>query len=342
MNDQRPRIAIIGAGLAGLACATELRKHGYAPRVFDRGRQPGGRVSSRSTQVDHNLTVQYDHGAPMFHAHSNSFQSQAQIWVEEGIASWWSPLQEHPDGSVSNDNRVLVGVPSMNSIIQSLAEQVDLCRSTEVRQLLRNESHWNLDLQKYGDSHTSSARFDSVLLAMPATQASRLFGPAQIEGFNLLPNMLSATTWVSMMSLKLGNRLESLPDIIDSELGDCMVLTHRMPGRSMPEGVTSLVLYANRDWSGVHSELTKADMLPLMRGRVLELLSERLTQSISPSQILHQQVHRWGLARPLKSIDEPHLYNSTLRIGCCGDWFMGTDAEGAFLSGQSLAIAALG
>ena len=34
---------IIGAGIAGLACAARLAAAGYAVRLFDKGRRPGGR-----------------------------------------------------------------------------------------------------------------------------------------------------------------------------------------------------------------------------------------------------------------------------------------------------------
>ncbi|MBJ7444199.1 MAG: NAD(P)-binding protein, partial [Sphingobium sp.] len=37
-------LAIIGAGMAGLACADRLAEDGVAVRLFDKGRGPGGRM----------------------------------------------------------------------------------------------------------------------------------------------------------------------------------------------------------------------------------------------------------------------------------------------------------
>lgn len=54
-----PDIAVIGAGVAGLACAERLAGHGLQVHVFDKGRQPGGRVASRPR-----LGVVLEHGAP--------------------------------------------------------------------------------------------------------------------------------------------------------------------------------------------------------------------------------------------------------------------------------------
>ncbi|WP_346621622.1 FAD/NAD(P)-binding protein [Blastococcus montanus] len=41
-------VTVIGAGIAGLACARALRDAGREVQVLDRGRAPGGRLSSRT------------------------------------------------------------------------------------------------------------------------------------------------------------------------------------------------------------------------------------------------------------------------------------------------------
>ena len=41
-------IAIIGAGLAGLSCATKLQAQGFKVEVFEKSRGPSGRMSTRN------------------------------------------------------------------------------------------------------------------------------------------------------------------------------------------------------------------------------------------------------------------------------------------------------
>ena len=45
------RIAVIGAGIAGLSCATELQGAGVTVRIFEKSRGPGGRMSTRRSFV---------------------------------------------------------------------------------------------------------------------------------------------------------------------------------------------------------------------------------------------------------------------------------------------------
>jgi hypothetical protein len=54
-----PDIAIIGAGVSGLACAERLAEGGLQVQVLDKGRQAGGRVARRSRGG-----VSFEHGAP--------------------------------------------------------------------------------------------------------------------------------------------------------------------------------------------------------------------------------------------------------------------------------------
>lgn len=47
MSGEAPTVGIVGAGLAGLACARELASAGVSVVVLDKGRLPGGRAASR-------------------------------------------------------------------------------------------------------------------------------------------------------------------------------------------------------------------------------------------------------------------------------------------------------
>ncbi|MGH6609790.1 MAG: FAD-dependent oxidoreductase, partial [Burkholderiaceae bacterium] len=55
------RIAVVGGGIAGLACAKQLTARGAKVTVFEQGRRPGGRASTLRTEFGN-----FDHGAPYF------------------------------------------------------------------------------------------------------------------------------------------------------------------------------------------------------------------------------------------------------------------------------------
>lgn len=57
---RQPKIAIIGAGLAGLSCAYYLEKKGYSPVIYDKNQKPGGRIQTiryKGFLLDHHFQL---------------------------------------------------------------------------------------------------------------------------------------------------------------------------------------------------------------------------------------------------------------------------------------------
>lgn len=81
---KRQRIAIIGAGMSGLACAYELNKQGCDVTVFEKDAEVGGRAGTRREKG-----YPFDLGAQFL----NNGYSQARKYCEElGIEAQWRVL----------------------------------------------------------------------------------------------------------------------------------------------------------------------------------------------------------------------------------------------------------
>ncbi len=95
------RVAVIGAGISGLACARELKAQGMDVLLFDTGRlAPGGRCSSKTVVIDGgNTKVLFDHSAqflsaPLSLSPPSSPSATWDQWVQEmeaqGILREWN------------------------------------------------------------------------------------------------------------------------------------------------------------------------------------------------------------------------------------------------------------
>ena len=80
-------VVIVGAGLAGVACARELRAAGRSVRILDRGRRPGGRMASRRL-LDVDRPV--DLGASYFTVSDPGFAAVVDDWQARGLAAPWT------------------------------------------------------------------------------------------------------------------------------------------------------------------------------------------------------------------------------------------------------------
>ena len=64
------QVAVIGAGMSGFACASRLMAAGTDVEIFDKGRNPGGRLATRIQDG-----FAFNHGAPGFTAEGQAFKT---------------------------------------------------------------------------------------------------------------------------------------------------------------------------------------------------------------------------------------------------------------------------
>jgi predicted NAD/FAD-dependent oxidoreductase len=154
------QIAVIGAGISGIACARVLSEAGLSVHVFDKGRRPGGRVSSRTVEKDaHDFS--FDYGAQYFTVRHPLFRSVTAKLADKGMVSRWPVAGED----------AWVGTPRMAKLIEGLADGIDIAWGAEVTALSSSKSGWSV---RIGDSDVRN--FDQVVLAMPAEQTALLAG----------------------------------------------------------------------------------------------------------------------------------------------------------------------
>ena len=83
-NDNMTRIAIIGAGFAGLVCAKLLKQSGYNCTIFEKSRGVGGRMATRR-----NDAYSFDHGAQFFYVKTPQFNDFLTPLKKQGIIAPW-------------------------------------------------------------------------------------------------------------------------------------------------------------------------------------------------------------------------------------------------------------
>ena len=307
------RVAIIGAGLAGLACAQRLTQAGLSVRLLDKGRGPGGRMSTRRIQTPLG-EASFDHGATAFTAEDPVFRDCVDGWILAGHAAPW------PEGGAG----AIVGLPSMNAPIKALAKGFDIEWSAQVTGLAREATGWRLDVSGRGAG--SEGPFDAVILAIPPEQATPLLAPHSFDLAVYAAMARSEAVWSAMVAFD-----DRLP-IKASSLGGCEILAaaireNSKPGRSGPEAWT---LQATSQWSGRNLEASSTDVA----ASLLEALEQRLDRSLPA--VLALQAHRWRYARPAGATSGP-IWRATVGLGLCGDWVVGNGVEAAWRSGVRVA-----
>ena len=302
-------IAIIGAGMAGLACAEALTSRWTIVRLFDKGRGPGGRMSTRRVSTASG-DASFDHGAQYFTARDPAFAPVVADWEAQGVAAPW--LAVGPDA--------WVGTPGMNAPIKHMAARHDVTWGCRIEAIERTSQGWTLA----GDGLSPDV-YDAVILAIPAEQVSALIGThapdmaAKADAAKALP------CWTVMLAFE--KAIETPTDTIrDAGAIGWAARNSAKPGRTGPD---AWVIQASPDWSTAHLEDDAETVIAHLSQTWAECMA------ITAPQPLSATAQRWRYARSGNAGTDA-LWDETLKIGVCGDWLLGPRIECAWLSGTAL------
>ncbi len=311
-------VLIVGAGMAGLSAASELRQRGHRPLVIDKGRGVGGRMTSRRIG-----RATFDHGAQFMTARDPRFAAAMDDWRRADVVEEW---HDHPADRPDGERRWR-GMPAMTAVARHLAGAVAPVLETRVVSLSLTPAGWSAALDG-GRSVMAGA----VVLTPPVPQSLALLDAG---GFELPPAMsarlerLEYERCLAVMAVLDGPSLVPPPGGLASAGGAvAWMADNQMKGVSAVPAVT---LHATAAFSLEHWDEDRASC-----GR--ELL--QIARPWLGSQVTEFQVHGWRYSRPTR-IDESAclILSQSPPLVMAGDAFGGPRVEGAALSGWAAADA---
>ncbi|MDR5903210.1 NAD(P)/FAD-dependent oxidoreductase [Halomonas icarae] len=341
MTQPQNHTAIIGAGIAGLACARSLAAAGRPVTLFDKGRGPGGRLSSR-----HLPQATLDLGAQFLSVRDATFAAAVEEWLEAGcLAEWptslWSATddgwQRHRD-----DLRRLCGTPCMSALTRHLATGLELHARTRIERLERDSREWWL-VDAKGGRH---GPFTQVVIAIPSAQARALVAPHDTALAAACAAVIQRPCWTAWVLFDAP--LPTLPGVDDDWQAVRLhapalrfaVRNHLKSGRGdQGEGLT---LLANLEWSKARLE----DGPETIAEALFNAFQRGLPGDITLPEPSAMGAHRWRYAQPdvFASGEAVNVDYRLARNGLalCGDGWRGPRIEDAWLSGHHLGDALTG
>ncbi|HWK46136.1 MAG TPA: FAD-dependent oxidoreductase [Stellaceae bacterium] len=326
-------VAVIGAGIAGLACARRLAGAGIPVRLFDKGREVGGRVATHWAEPHH-----FDHGAQYFTARDERFQPLVEGWIAAGIvASWTGPivvLGSTPNAAGASSHAAggdtrYVGVPGMSAIGRALAVGLTVETGIRVTGLACDEDRWRLvGVEGAATEPRDLGVFGRVVVAIPSPLAADLLRSVAPDLAARAAVARMEACWAVMAVYDQPLALDFAGAFVERSPLAWVARDATKPRRAATETV---ILHGAGDWSEAHLEDPPE--------RVVEALLDAFAAAIGrplprPTSVM---AHRWRYSRSLAPLGVAAMVDPHLGLALCGDWVLGGRVEEAYLSGLAAA-----
>ena len=331
-------VIVIGAGIAGLICAQQLKQAGLDVTVVEKSLGLGGRMATRRLQG-----TWVDHGAQLISAKSDNFARFIRKLQEKGIVQEWTRnVYQLSSGSglvpPTDDKRHprYCCPMGMTAIAKYLVNEIPVLTNTRIVSVSHSETKWQLKTNRHEILETSA-----IVSTIPAPQ----FLPIFEEVLALSPNFLQALQSVKLspsVTIMAGyNVNNSVPQewqaiqcVDDPILNWISYDSSKHPDKAdQPVFVfQSTAEFAKQSMEEPDLELAGKPML----NQVGKLLSKWLA---NPEW---WQVHRWRYALVEESLGVSCLSTAIpLALVCAGDWCAGKNIEAAYHSGIAAAESAI-
>lgn len=301
------RVAVVGAGISGVACARVLHDDGHEVVLLDRGKVPGGRMASR--RFDERYV---DLGASYFTARDEGFLQVVQDWERRGLARPWTDTfhVRGADGSTTAKPGPVrwAAAQGLRSLVADLARDLEIRQQVHVEQVLPGS--------------VDGEPFDRVVLAMPGPQALPLLPEALVEERRLL----EATAWepVLVLAARWERRTWEWEGLFVN--GSDVLSWVADDGARRGDGAPVLTAHSTPEFARPRLAV------PADAADELVAATEHLGLP-APAEVL--RVQRWTYARPVG--EREALFALTPQgIGLCGDGWGAPRVETAWRSGTAL------
>jgi len=326
------RIAIIGAGMAGLTLAHQL-KHKAEVTVFEKSRGVSGRLATRRLGE-----YEFDHGAQFFTARSEAFEQFIAPFIEQGVIAEWQPRVLTLEAGEKPYRRDwfephYVAVPRMNSFAKALAADLDIQLEITISTLsAMPNGQWQL--------HTLEEKlpqvFDWVISTAPASQSialldqhlSELSTDITSDTANTLQDVQMAPCFTLMLGFEQALKLPFQAARAKNASIEWIMVNSSKPGRTEP---FTLVIQSSNSWARENLERDLDWVNQAMLTDLEQLLGEPLPA------VAVESLHRWRYSRVEQALEREAMLDWEKGLAACGDWCLSGRVEGAFLSANSLA-----
>ncbi len=311
---------ILGSGVAGSTIANLLAKK-YTVEIFDKARGPGGRSANK--RYKNNLN--FDHGVQYISPKSKKFNSFIKKLYNKKVIKEWKGNHLNLNFKNTKNKTKYIGKNANNDICKYLLKSIKVNYCSEIINVKNINNSWQITLQ-----NKKTYNFKNLILTCPHPQVKKLVAKyLDKKKFNLKVKM-SPNITVLIVYKNYKNLPISSIKFNDKILGWA---ANENSKKRFKSNLSLWTLQSTNQWANKKINFYKKNKTRV--AKELEKRFEELT-SFNKKNKVFSHIHGWKYSYNLQSTKMNSFWNNKLRLGVCGDWFLGPKVEDAWTSSTAL------
>ncbi|GER89246.1 FAD-dependent oxidoreductase [Dictyobacter vulcani] len=322
-----PSVAIIGAGLSGLAAAHTLQDASYTVTLFEKSHGVGGRAATRKR-----AGFIYDHGAQYIKEGTPTslalitqrFRAPDLIDIQKPVWTFTGTGEIQTGDQTQNAEQKLNYRSGLTALPKKMAEGLTIHLDTCIVRIEQTDAGWHL-FDQGGQPHDG---FDALLITIPSPQTIALIQDSLLEKHiqQTILQHLTPARYNPLISVMLGYQpcpqerpYYALVNSDKKHTISWLAWEHEKAAERVPANSGLLLAQMAPDYSQEHMEHADAAIIQQVAHQVATLIQEELPEPV------FSDIQRWHYALPARKADGDALNAQTLPYGLAfsGDSFVG-------------------
>ena len=314
-------IAIIGAGFSAATLSYFVKKD---LDFYEKSRGVGGRCSTRRVEE----VGLFDHGLQYIKNPNSEFKKTLNDY-----SIWQGNFKIYENNQLINDEdkERIINENGNNLLVKSLFKNKNVFVNKELKIIEKKTDHLQLTFKD-----DTQEQYKTVIITAPFQQAYNLtkqFTESYFSKFNysMQPNLTVMVAFNKSLKLDLSAIHFENDDVLGFAANENTKKKNLINKNLELWTIQSSLKYAIKNIREYRNNKQ------VLIDETLKSFSNKLKVNISKEQIHYSDIHGWLYAYNLNTAKSNCYWDSDLRLGICGDWFSGNNAESAFFNAKYLA-----
>ena len=310
---------VLGSGISGSTIANLLNKK-YSTEIIDKAKGIGGRSSNKKM----NKSVTFDHGLQYYQPNNKKFKSYLKTLIEKKVLKIWTGNHIDFTFKKREQSHKIIGVKGNNDLNKYLLKNIKKNLDQEISNIKFKKSYWEI----IGKNSKFKSR--NIVITFPFFQTKKIAKKYLNQNFLDLKVQMSPN-----ITLLIEQKTKHKVPISSIKLNNKKI------SWAANENSKKRFSSSNNYWTIQASNNYSKKIINIYKKRKNYFSKELIKEFSNITGLKYSsfkvfKIHGWKYSYNHIGSSEECYWDSNLRIGLCGDWFIGPKAESAWLSANSL------